>query len=89
MLASYLFVPPSTFVNQYLPISWEVLLFFQNLNSSKEADNLPNPAWAFWASVREVPDGDISRAPILPIREPVTSPIEPVEDIVSTHLPSR
>ena len=65
-----LFVPPYTCVNQYRPISSEVLDSFQNLNSSSDPENFPQPRPA----KSEVPfEADVIRAPICAFRAPVTS----------------
>ena len=73
-LASYLSVPPSTLVNQCLPICSSFLAAFQNLNSSIEADNLPDPSAS---SKAPKPSGDSLSPPRLAIIVPVTCPTAP------------
>ena len=46
----------------------------QNLNSSMDADNLPRPSIEL---VSETPDGATRRAPMFPIKVPVTRLIWP------------
>ena len=72
MLASSVLVPPNTCENQYLPISLDVLLTFQNLNSSSEPESLPQPS----PTLPVAPEGVERNAPIFAINEPVISPIE-------------
>ena len=64
-------------VNQFLPISLPVLAFFQNLNSSIEADIFPQPSVGRTAPPTFVPDTGALSAPMLATSVPVTSFREP------------
>ena len=58
-LLTSVLAPPYTLVNQFFAISYEFLLSFQNLNSSMEPLNLPDPVAALLYAGAGV------RAPIL------------------------
>ena len=77
-------VPPSTCVNQYLPISCDVLFDFQNLNSSNEPESLPHPLPAYSVVPSEV---GARRAPTCASNDPVISPRMGDEPLVSNKLP--